>query len=121
MTVEDGVNPWLTDPLRWALGMLGIQTDSIVVVSDLDLFKVMREQVDALLDLTELRLLETVLTNLVDVKVTAGPLSVNSSELPDRLTAIIADKRSSVGAMHRRFLAAPLDDAGDVQARLTAL
>jgi len=121
MSVQDGVNPWLTDPLRWALAMLGIESASIVAVTDTDLANVTRGQVDALLDLAELRALESVLTNLTDVKVSAGPLSVNASELPDRLATIIATKRDAVGAMHARLLVAPLDGAGETIARLRVL
>ncbi len=121
MSVQDGVNPWLTDPLRWALSMLGIESASIVAVTDTDLANVGRNQVDALLDLAELRALESVLTNLVDVKVTAGPLSVNSSELPDRLATIITAKRDAVRAMYGRLLVAPLDGADETFVRLRVL
>lgn len=121
MTAEGGVNPWLTDPLGWALRALGMPPASLVDVDDADLAGITAEYVDALLDLVELRALEAALTNLTDVTVSAGPLSVKPGELPDRLRELVTAKRQTAGALYAHLLAMPLDGAGDVVVRLRAL
>jgi hypothetical protein len=111
MTVDDSPNPWLTDPLRWALAMLGITTASIVDVTDADLAAVTAAQTDAMLDLAELRTLEAVQTNLVSVGTWVGPIKEDTSRTVDALAAIIATKRKQVAQNYGSLLVLPVDSS----------
>ncbi len=121
MTTTDGLNPWLADPIAWSLRALGMPPASLLEVDDADLADVDADSVDALLDLVELRTLEAVLTNLTDVTVSAGPLSVKPGELPDRLVGMIAAKKQAIAGLYRHLLVMPLDGAGETIARLRVL
>ena len=106
--LQDGVNPWLTDPLRWALSTLGYVTASITAVTDSDLSGVAEALTEALLDLTELRALEAVQTNLTAVDVTAGPLGERRSQLADRIGEMVTERRKVYGSRYASLLVAPL-------------
>ena len=116
--LQDGVNPWLTDPLRWSLTALGYTVASVTAVTDSDLSGVETAHTEALLDLTELRTLEAVQTNLTSVDVTAGPLGERSSQLPDRIGEMSAARRTVSGTRYASLLVAPL--SGDAL-RLTGM
>lgn len=111
MSVGDGVNGWLTDPTRWAMGMLGYATATLTAVTDDDLTFVSPGAVDALLDLVELRALETVQGNLLLVDVQAGPVRESLSQIAGQLAAMVLDKRRQVAAMHRDLLRRPLAES----------
>lgn len=119
--LQDGVNPWLTDPLRWALSMLGYATASFTSVTDDDLAPVADGHVEALLDLCELRMLESIQTNLASVDVTAGPLQEKRSQLATALAEIITERRKIYGARHGHLLDQPLSDEAIRRAVLRAL
>jgi len=121
MTVDSGVNPWLTDPLRWALAALGVESASVVAVTDADLAVLDAAKVDALLDLTELKALEAVQTNLTAVDVTAGPLQERRSQLADRLGEMIAERRKTYGTRYAALLSVPLTDGAPKRAGLRVL
>ena len=121
MTVQDGVNPWLTDPLRWALTALGYSVASITAVTDGDLAGMAAAHTEALLDLAELRTLEAVQTNLTAVDVTAGPLGERRSQLADRLSETIAERRKVYGSRYASLLATPLSGDAPKRATLQAL
>lgn len=121
MGVQDGVNPWLTDPLRWALSMLGHATASFTSVTDDDLAPVTNDHVEALLDLCELRMLESVQTNLASVDVTAGPLQEKRSQLATALAETIAERRKLYDARHKHLLDRPLSDESLRRAALRIL
>lgn len=113
MSTGDGnINPWLTDPLRWALYMLGYTSTSIVAVTDSDLADVPAGAVDALLDLCELRTLEAVRTNYIDVTTRVGQVSEDKSDYATALTAMIEDKRKQVAGVHDALLVHPLTATG---------
>jgi hypothetical protein len=111
MTADDSPNPWLTDPLRWALAMLGIATASIVDVTDADLAAVTTTQTDALLDLAELRALEAVQTNLIGAETWVGPIKEDTSRTVEALAAIIATKRRQVAQNYGSLLVLPVDSS----------
>lgn len=121
MSVQDGVNPWLTDPLRWSLAMLGYVTASFTSVTDSDLAAVVSGHVEALLDLCELRMLESIQTNLASVDVTAGPLQEKRSQLATALAEIITERRKIYGARHGHLLDQSLSDESLRRAVLRAL
>ena len=121
MTSSSGVNPWLTDPLRWALSALGVESASMVAVTDDDLAALDAAKVDALLDLTELKALEAVQTNLTSVDVTAGPLQERRGQLGDRLGEMVREKRKICAARYGQWLSMPLTDDAPRRASLRAL
>ena len=121
MTVQDGVNPWLTDPLRWALTALGYSVASIVAVDNDDCAAVADAHIDALLDLTELRTLEAVQTNLTSVDVTAGPLGERRSQLADRIGEMVTERRKVYGNRYASLLVAPLSGDAPKLASMAAL
>ncbi len=114
-------NPHLVDPLGWALRQLGYSPASLVTITNSDLAAVAAAHVDALLDLAELRTVESMLTNLSDVNVTAGPVSTDWSNLRTDLLKLAPAKRSNVAAMWGHLLATPLDGAAPRSVRLKAL
>lgn len=119
--LQDGVNPWLTDPLRWALTALGYIVASITAVTDSDLSGVETAHTEALLDLTELRTLEAVQANLTAVDVTAGPLSERRSQLADRIGEMITERRKVYGSRYAGLLATPLSGDAPKLASMAAL
>lgn len=121
MTSDSGVNPWLTDPLRWALYMLGIETASIIAVVDADLVNVQRSQVDALLDLCELKALEAVQTNYKSVTTWVGAVKEDTSTFVENLASLILAKRKHVATLYGSVLAHPLEQTSDTTVRLIAL
>jgi hypothetical protein len=100
MTSDSGVNPWLTDPLRWALTAMGYTTASYTAVTDSDLAGVADARIGALLDLTELRALEAVYSNLTAVSNKAGPLQDDYNDLARRLEKMRDNKRAEILAVH---------------------
>jgi len=121
MTANGSVNPYLTDPLRWALYMLGVASASYTAVTDTDLQNVAAASVDALLDLAELRSLEAVLTNFTNVTTRVGQVSEDRSDLGDRIRTAIEDKRKRVAAIYDGLLAHPLDGSASSGVRIVAL
>ncbi len=122
MTTGDGnINPWLTDPLRWALYMLGYDATSVVSVTDSDLADVPAGAYDALLDLCELRALEAVRTNYTDVTTRVGQVEEDRSDYLTALAATIKDKRSTIASIHDDLLKHPLSPDGGSGVRIVAL
>lgn len=123
MSTGDGnINPWLTDPLRWALYMLGYQSTSVTAVTDADLASVPATLHDAVLDLCELRALEAVRTNYVDVTTRVGQVSEDRSDYATALAALIDDKRRQVAGVYDAILVHPLSaDGGSTSVRIIAL
>lgn len=121
MTASGSVNPYLTDPIRWALYMLGVSTASYTAVTDADLGNVAGTAVDALLDLSELRALESVLTNYTNVTTKVGQVEESRSDLGARIRTAIEDKRKRVAAIYDGLLAHPLDGAASSSVRVVSL
>lgn len=121
MLADDTPSPWLTDALRWALFMLGIDTASVAAVTDDDLATVQRSQVDALLDLTELRALEAVQTNYVNVTTWVGAVKEDPAKFMENLAAMIQTRRQQIAARYAALLVRPLDPSVSTRVRLVAL
>lgn len=72
-TSSVGNNSDLNDPIGWALSVLGAPPDDITLVGDEDLSAINSSDVYSLLDLAELRCLETFLGNFDGVDYKLGP------------------------------------------------
>lgn len=109
----DATKPSVDQCIGWAVRMLGYTTASILAPVTAEVTAVAGSHVDALLDLAELRTLESILTNLNSVDLTTGPVSEDLSDLPDRVAKIAETKRRNVATMWGRYLATPLDSTAD--------
>jgi hypothetical protein len=103
----------LGDGLAWALRMLGYTPASYTTVVDGDLDDVASSSIDALLDLAELRVLESISTMYASVTSKVGPLEERLSDLAGSIQALLVRKRAMVSAMHGHLLAYPLDETAD--------
>lgn len=122
MTGETGEdNEYLADPIGWAMRLLGYSPASIITVTDDDLADVASGHTDALLDLAELRTIESMITNLDDVNITAGPVRSEWTALRTDLMKQLIAKRSAVSAMWGHLLSTPLDGDAAKSVRLIAL
>lgn len=108
MTSVSSPNTHLADPILWGLRMLGYTPAAIDVVTDSDLSSVPAAHLDALLDLAELRALESVNTRYTRVSGSIGPLREDWGELGTRLAELIKTKRENAAAQHGRLLEIPL-------------
>jgi len=108
MTSVSSPNPHLADPILWALRLLGYAPAAIDEVEDTDLATVTAAHLDALLDLAELRALESVLTQYTRVSGSMGPLREDWGELGKRLAELVKVKRDNAAAQHGRLLTTPL-------------
>ena len=104
-TTADGTNQDLVDPIRSALRLLGYTVASVASVADSDLASVSLDDEEALIDLAELKILDTIVypgaTILVDISV--GPrreslsqFSKHISEMIERKTAAINDSYGAI-------------------------
>lgn len=114
-------NAHLTDPIGWALRLLGYSTAALDAVTDADLLPVTSVHIDALLDLAELRTAESILLNLDAVDITAGPVKTEWSDLRVDLLKFLPAKRGNVSAMWGDLLETPLDGDAPRSVRLVAL
>ena len=119
LTADTGA---LNDPVRWGLAALGFTPAGILTVEDADLAHVVTAQLtDALLDLAELRLLETCLTNMTAVTTRAGSVQQDFSDWSKNLQAILPMKRANVSKRFGAMLVLPLEATAAVRVRLKAL
>lgn len=91
-TTVSGANADLSDPIRAALRQLGYSVASAASVADSDLASVAAADEEQLIDLAELRALESALGNLDTVDITAGPRQERLGQLADQLERLIARK-----------------------------
>jgi hypothetical protein len=119
-TGETGA-PSVNQAVAWALRALGYPVASLRMATDAEVLAVGAAQVDALLDLVELRTLESVQTNLTAVKVSAGPVEEDYNHLADRLAKIVNEKRANCAARHGQWLTVPLTGNAPKRASLRAV
>lgn len=105
----DATKPSINQCIGWAVRQLGFPTAALTDVSDSDLSAVPDGKADALLDLTELRTLQSIETNLTAVTSETGPVSDEWNDLSKRLAAIIPRKQATIMAQHGIALDKPLD------------
>ena len=91
-----GSNAALNDPIGWAIRQSDGTVASAVLVTDADVATVASADLDQLIDLAELRALESVLSNFTGVDKKAGPVELKSSQMADRLERRIASLRSMI-------------------------
>lgn len=109
----DNSKPSVESCIGWAVRMLGYTTASLRFPEEAEVQAVATAHVDALLDLAELRTMESVLTNLNQVDLTTGPVSERLGQLPQRLADLIPKKRQIVALQWGKYLAEPLDPTTD--------
>lgn len=97
---SNGQNADLNDPIGKAVRTLGYAVAYAAFVDDGDLSAVADDETDALLDVAELRVLESCAGNLTTVDITIGPRSESLGQLGARLEQRIAAVRARVLADH---------------------
>ncbi len=107
----DPAKPGVAPAIGWSVRMLGGTTASLATVTDGEVQDIANGLLDALLDLAELRTLESIQTNLTAVDVTAGPVQQAYSDLAKRLVDIIEQKRKLAQNRWGAYLTQPLTDA----------
>lgn len=96
-TTVDGTNADLNDPIAYALQRLGYGVSDITNVTDTDLSAVTSDDYAALLDIAELRCLETAYNAAVYlVNITVGPRSEQLNQKAQGIEKMIAGKRDSI-------------------------
>lgn len=93
----DGTNASLNDPIGWAIRTSGGTVAAPALVTDADVATVASADLDQLIDLAELRTLESVLSNFTGVDKKAGPVELKSSQMADRLERRIVALRAAIG------------------------
>lgn len=99
-TTISGANQDLSDPIGWAVLQLGGAVTSRVSVADSDVATVAAADEEALLDLSELRALESALTNYDATDIKVGDRSESLGQLGGRLEKAIERKRAQVRATY---------------------
>jgi len=99
-TTINGSNADLNDPIAWAIKQLGGSVAARTSVADSDIATVAAEDEEALLDLAELRTLESALTNLDATDIRVGDREEKLDQLSKRLESTIARKRSQIQRDH---------------------
>lgn len=100
-TTADGTNPALRGAIRRAVGRLGIATADPIAVADDDLADLSRDNYETLLDLAELRALETCWGNWPEYDEQDGTEGQKLSQLADRLERrikVLTDKLGPLAA-----------------------
>lgn len=105
----DPAKPSVPQCIGWAVRQLGFSTATLTGVTDADLLPIPDTKADALLDLAELRTLQSIETNLTAVSSTTGPVSDEWNDLSKRLATIIPRKQATIMAQHGIALDKPLD------------
>jgi hypothetical protein len=117
----DAFTPSSEQAMAWALRALGYPAASLRYVTEAELAAVAADRLDALLDLTELRMLESIQTGFTAVTVKAGPVQEDYNHLADRLDKIVGEKRANVAARHGQWLAVTLTSDAPKRATLRAI
>lgn len=98
-TTVDGTNADLNDPIGYALRKLGYSVSDATAVADADLAGLATDDTDALLDLAEVRALESCLTAILTiVSITVGPRKQEYSDMAKGLQSLIARKQGRIDA-----------------------
>ena len=87
-----GTNANLNDPIGYAIRLCDGSVADYVSVANADLLTVDADYYDKLLDIAELRLLDSISTNLDDVDIIVGPRSEKLNQLAQNLQAIMERK-----------------------------
>ena len=107
-----GSNANLNDPIGYAIRMCDGTVGDYVLVTDADLLTIDADDYDKLLDIAEIRVLDSISTNLDDVDIVVGPRSEKLNQLAQNLQAILDRKAKRVEKVHG--LDAPLVGTGAI-------
>ncbi len=99
-TTISGANADLNDPIGWAIRQCAGTVASLVLVADTDIATVAESDLDKLLDLAELRTLESIQENNDLVDIQSDDQRKAWAALGTRLELIIARKRASVARIY---------------------
>lgn len=110
--IVDMTQSEMSDAIGWSLRTLGYETESIVTTSDSDLVSVTATEVDALLGLAELRMLETILQNYIQVTRSIQDVTESFDELRKALQSRVKALRDNLQAQYGHLLAVPLTETG---------
>lgn len=100
------------DAMGWATRTLGNETADILAVTDADLSVLETGEYDAMLGLTELRTLETILQNYLQVDRSVRDTDEAFDQLRKMLEKRIPELRKNLQAQYGHILAYPLTAAG---------
>ncbi len=89
-----GSNADLNGAIGWAIVQAGGTVVDRALVTSTDVQTVASDDYDFFLDLAELRMLQSVLSNYAKVDKKAGPVELKSSQLFDQIRARLADLKS---------------------------
>lgn len=95
-TTVAGSNADLNDPIGYAIRQAGQTVDDLTAVDDTDVARIGSDDYDKLLDVAELRTLESIQTNLDDVDIETGPVSEKRDQLGLRVEKALTRKRAQV-------------------------
>ena len=107
-----GSNANLNDPIGYAVRMCDGTVTDYATVANADILTVDPTDYDKLLDIAELRLLDSIATNLDDVDLTVGPRSEKLNQLAQNLQAIMLRKADRVEKSYG--IGAPLVGTGAI-------
>lgn len=85
VTITAG-SPAMVDSITYGMRKAGLTLSDPINVVDADLVQVNEDNIDKMLDLAELRLLETIQGNLDDVDIIVGPERENYSQITSQLS-----------------------------------
>lgn len=95
-TTVDGTNSDLNDPIGWAIRSCGGTVASLAAVSDGDVATTAESDLDKLLDLAELRTLESIQANNDKVDIQSEQTRKAWATLGTRLETMIARKQKQI-------------------------
>jgi hypothetical protein len=99
-TTFSGSNTDLNDPIGTALRTIGVSVSDISLVTNSDLSGITGEQIDALLDLSELRTLQNIAGNLTVVDQSIGPRDMSLSQLSNQVEKAIQRLTERIAKVH---------------------
>jgi hypothetical protein len=92
----DGTNGDLNDSIGYGIRKAGYTVDDISAVDDVDVARVSDDDLDKMLDLSEFRLIESILGNLDEVDLKLGQRSESFSQLATRIEKTLDRKKKSI-------------------------
>jgi hypothetical protein len=96
----DGTNADLNDPIGWAARQCGLSLTSITTVTDDELAALADDDTDKLLDLAELRTLETIAENPDVTTRQADGAQVDLSDVDTKLHRLIERKQARIERLY---------------------
>lgn len=93
-----GYHSALDDPIGYSLRRLGYSVTDITSIADADVTAVTESDLDAFLDLAELRLLQNIIGNLDGVDLTVGPRQERLSQLRDGVEVRVGKLADKISA-----------------------